>query len=152
MYQDPRSYKLNLENSNTVLILYSKSDKNLDKQRVDWWTLMSWTEFSNWDWMVSCWGTELSRSCTSVSNSSVSNSALRKSERGVDGPPQPQSLSHSPAKDAVWLQLRQIEMWALPTVLWAINDCKYTECTNRTAGSLPNPLVWKRPRLEKSFL
>lgn len=47
MYQEPGSYKLNLESSNTVLILYSKNGKNLDKQAVDWWALMPWTEFAN---------------------------------------------------------------------------------------------------------
>ena len=47
MYQEPRSYKLNLESSIAVLILYSKSDKILDKQTVRWWAFTSGTEFSN---------------------------------------------------------------------------------------------------------
>lgn len=45
MNQKPRSYKLNLVNNSTVLILYSKSDKNLDKQPVELWAFISWTEF-----------------------------------------------------------------------------------------------------------
>lgn len=49
MFQDSQSYKVNLERSSTVLILYSKSDKNLDKQPVNWWGFISWTDFLNGD-------------------------------------------------------------------------------------------------------